>query len=607
MPGLTIYASFEPISAPLRQNLRNSSDLMRHYPRYTRETIIEHQMLDISFVAFEHYPRMSIAYSQYTVFIEGAIYNKSRARLEAELRELAPELTSNHRDCRARVAEWIMENDGEYIVIVHNHETGALALLNDVLGRLPMFYRRLPNKALLLSRETKYLIAAAGENSLDPIGIGEFLKHGFSLGDRTMSCDVKRLPPASLVRFYPETRTSEIQVLHSWDVGSAIDDSLSLEAHAERAAVLLCEATRNRVKFLSDYRLAMALSGGLDSRAVVSALVHETAEFLAYTCLDHDGSNKKDVDMAQRVASLMSLNWTKLALNDPPLEDVIRIVTHQEGGSVAWTASAFQHFQFLEVSCGFGAALFTGDGGGNVMYPFCAPAPVRSVDDILRLSFDAIFCWDPETAENLLKLRRGELREVAHAVYDAYPEKSATWKYAHSKFLGRPYRFIMEGEDRTRFGYWLAAPFWGTQLVCQLLTVPESYKSNYRFFRAVLRELHPGNVKIPYAAMLINVPFTLLPMYAWGNQFIKSHPGLYRQMRTLLIRQRAPQFSSPQLDQRLRRIIASSTLVSEYFDKKLLIRIFEGGIPRMNYYLLATVLLRIEMHEDIVNNTHVAS
>ena len=575
---------------------------MRHNSRYTTEIIIESDHVDIQFSSYSRYPRALHDNGEFCIFVEGSIYNKSKPQVGSELTQLGRFLMSSKEPPESRAENWILENDGEYIAVLFEKATGGLAILSDALGRLPLYYQSLPTGEMLLAREPKYVVSAASNSHLDRIGIGQFLMFGYNLGTRTMSDGLSRVEPATLIRFLPEAMTPEIRRVRHWFVGSEIDSSMQLTQYAESAASLLCEATRNRARVANGVPISMALSGGLDSRAVILALAREKVEFTSHTCVDYDGANANDVAMAERVSDLIGCPWRQFHLSEPTNDEILTIVSNQEGGSVTWMAAALQHYRMLEQYQNDSVIMFTGDGGGNVMYPFLPAVSVNSVEGLLKLTFDTVYYWDVRAVEELLRLKTGDLRQVAEAEFESYPEQSANWKYAHSKFLGRPYRFIMEGEDRTRFYFWMGTPFWSTQLVRELLRVPESFKSNYRLFRAMLRQLNPESTRIPYSATLINVPFHLLPLYARGNSMIKSHPRLYRYLRTLLVRNKAPNFSQPGLEHTLRKVINTSPTVAEYFDIDSLRRVFDGGLPRMNYHLLTTVLLRIRLLDQDATN-----
>lgn len=596
MPGLAICLSTNPISASRRERLRGAAALMQHRPRYSATTITEHNHADVRFTSYDQYPRMLFDQDDLRVFIEGAIYNKPTEQLHSELAQLGKRILTSDADCESLTQRWILENDGEYIALVFDTVSGNLTLMTDALGQLPLFYQELPG-AILIAREPKYIIAAADNKRLDPIGIAEFLMNGYNMGDRTMSAEIKRFAPATLVRFRPHENAIKIQRVHQWRLGAEIDPSMALSARADSVAGRFREAVRMRARNWSGGSVALSLSGGLDSRLVAAALHREKVPFSSLTGLDHDHGNRQDAVLAKQVARLFDSPHTEYQLQMPALAEAQTLIRHQEGGSTVSMAGAQQHLERLEANLDPNTILFTGDGGNNVMYPFLPGSRARSVDDVVQSLVGTVFSWDIATIERILRVDRDMVRQTYRDAIGSYPETEPAWKYGHFKFLGRPYRFVMEGEDRTRFHYWLGTPFWSLPLVRELLTVPEEYKAHYRFYRAVFDRIDPRCTRIPDAAMLITVPFRFLPLYSRAKAVIKSHLAIYRGLSALLVRRKDPGYVLPDWEDSLGDIVDRSAILAEYFDVKQLKAVIHGGLSRTNYNLLATILFKVDLME----------
>jgi hypothetical protein len=306
--------------------------------------------------------------------------------------------------------------------------------------------------------------------------------------------------------------------------------------------------------------------------------------------------------MARRIARLFGTAHTEFASLRPDLAGAQSLIRNQEGGSTLAMASAEIHLQRLEQEFGYDMVLFTGDGGNNVMYPFLSGASVGSVDDLMQTMFDTVYIWDLPLIEQILRVRGEDLRDAYRAALESYPETDPCWKHGHYKLLGRPYRFVLKGEDRTRFHFWLGAPFWSLPLVRTLLTVPERSKAHYRFYKAVLDQLDMRWREVPYAAMFnLRVPIRYIGMYSRADGLIKSQRRLYRALRGRLIRQSEAGYSVGEWDRQLDRIVRESPMVTKYFDAKAVRRVLDAGLPQAQYNLLATILMRIDLLERGVN------
>lgn len=596
MPGLAICLSREPITQLTREKLRQTADLMRHSPAYTSQSPIATTHVDIQFVAYPNYPSLHFDTSRSHVLLEGMIYNKSEQLIGSELKSLIENPGIADEQFCELVGKWVSSNDGEYIVVVHDKESGTFILITDALGRLPMFYQKFANE-ILIAREPKFIISVSGIVMPDRVGIAEFLMHGYNIGGRTMTAGLQRLPPAVIVKYNSTQCSLSMHKSHLWNLDELQQNRNSIKNCANDAAELFREATKTRALRLGRHKIALSLSGGLDSRAVGAALRRESIAFSAHTSLQPNRSNYKDYSVAGRVAEALSCPWRTFQLLESVPEDFVEIVRRQEGGSATWMAPTLQHYAMLRKESGDRTVLFTGDGGNNVMYSLLPATPVNSLDDILALTFDTVYYWDVGTVADLLQVSRDELRQGYADSIAHLPERTPTDKYRHHKFLGRPFRFVMEGEDRNRFEFWLGAPFWSTPFVLAMLSAPEKYRAHFRLYREILKRVDPSMLQITYAGTLVNIPIGLITIYSHANDFIKSHPALYSRLRTALVRSKSPGFSILGLDARLRDIVDRSPGVRASFDIPKLRRLMDDGMPWIKYHLLATVLLRVDLME----------
>jgi len=68
------------------------------------------------------------------------------------------------------LTEWLLETDGEFLLVAADKETDRLGLLNDPLARLPTYYFH-DGETFLFSRELRYLINEAPIEGFDPMGV----------------------------------------------------------------------------------------------------------------------------------------------------------------------------------------------------------------------------------------------------------------------------------------------------------------------------------------------------------------------------------------------------------------------------------------------------
>ena len=91
--------------------------------------------------------------------LEGKIYGKQDNIIKDEINHLVSivfgKKSSNEAE-KETVSDWLIKTDGDFVIYALNKETRDLAILNDVLGRLPIYYYGDDSK-LLVSREIEFI------------------------------------------------------------------------------------------------------------------------------------------------------------------------------------------------------------------------------------------------------------------------------------------------------------------------------------------------------------------------------------------------------------------------------------------------------------------
>jgi hypothetical protein len=159
----------------------------------------------------------------------------------------------------------------------------------------------------------------------------------------------------------------------------------------------------------------------------------------------------------------------------------------------------------------------------------------------------------------------------------------------------------MENEDRTRFYYWLVAPFWTVPLLRISMNVPEKYKRNLLLYKEFLRALDTRSLDFVYA----NTGFKLnsLSSKLYGNikGIARSQKWLYHHTRKLVLKDNYRKVKYPFLDDYIEKIMQSSELIKEAFDIKLLNNMLDKDINKLQYFLLYTLLFRCSLIENDYN------
>lgn len=142
-------------------------------------------------------------------------------------------------------------------------------LFNDRLGVERLFLYE-DDKRVVFASEAKAILAVIPETrDFDPVGLGEFLACGCTLGENSLFKKIRVLPPGTLIKFTKgrPPRTSkylDCSTLESFD--SVREEGYFLEEFCEKLKALVRMYSRLPI------RAAASLTGGLDSRMIMACL-----------------------------------------------------------------------------------------------------------------------------------------------------------------------------------------------------------------------------------------------------------------------------------------------------------------------------------------------
>lgn len=212
--------------------------------------------------------------NRFAIVFNGEIYN---------YRELAVRLkNAGHQfrsasDTEVLLKAWIewgagclTELEGMFAFVVHDRQRQTLACVRDAFGIKPFFYTASGSGFWFASEPTALLTLAGKEPAPDMQSAYDYLVHAdYDSGPRTFFEGVSQLQPGRLVELdlreppIPEERTW-------WTPSTAPVSTLSRAAAAEAVREMFLHNVRLHLR--SDVALGAALSGGIDSSAVVCAM-----------------------------------------------------------------------------------------------------------------------------------------------------------------------------------------------------------------------------------------------------------------------------------------------------------------------------------------------
>lgn len=235
-----------------------------------------HRRLSIIDLSAGGHQPMHSADGRHSIVFNGEIYNYLELRQELTA---AGRTFRSQSDTEVLLAAWSQWGPtclprlvGMFAFAVFDREQGTLTCARDAFGIKPFLYAAKPGQFCFAS-ELAALVALRGEGAtLNHQRVYDYLVHGdYDSGDDTFVEDIRHLPPASWMRVDIKRGIAEPPI-RWWSPSLEQRCTLSF---ADAAAGLREIFLRNvRLQLRSDVPLGAALSGGIDSSAVVCAMRH---------------------------------------------------------------------------------------------------------------------------------------------------------------------------------------------------------------------------------------------------------------------------------------------------------------------------------------------
>lgn len=485
-------------------------------------------------LAVSHYPGYPwrwIETDQFQIGLEGHIYDLASPAAES-LAEVASQILNASSISRA-AASWLPTVDGDFVLWMRARESGRMVLLNDMLGRLPLYAsitHSSPSETVV-SRIVQATAHWIGVRNPDRYAMAEVLLFGYPLANRTLFEGVHRLAPATAILPCTHTKASKTDPIRR----SRSSHHHSLDANVHLLADRFRRACGRRTA--TESKPILGLSGGLDSRAVLAGLHRSsnTDSLRTTTFVQPDGSNAEDVAYAESLANIFGVPWSSFPLA-PSSADSQRALLYLKAGLNSLEYDFMIGFlRRLRSRIGPGAMLLTGDGGDKVL-PDLRPAPSLSDADTFLNHLLRVQGQMPlETAAAVVGLRQDDLTEKILDRVTTFTASTWTDRYAEFLLRERALSGFLEGEDRNRHFLWHAAPFYAWPVLSLALQIPPSQKSYDRLYSAFLRALTPETQSVPRSEHAHTRPGSLpYRLIARLRHTVHRFPSLQNTLRTLL-------------------------------------------------------------------------
>ncbi len=189
--------------------------------------------------------------------------------------------------------------NGRFHGLLTDRSRGTAMLFNDRYGMHRIYYHE-SKDAFYFAAEAKAILAVRPElRRMDPRGVGEFIACGCVLENRTLFEGIHALPPASAWVFRNGSLERKSSYFHpqEWEDQETLDPE---SYYRELREVF----TRNLPRYFNGHeRIAMSLTGGLDTRMIMAWQKSQPGSLPCYT-FGGMFRDCQDVTLARRVARM---------------------------------------------------------------------------------------------------------------------------------------------------------------------------------------------------------------------------------------------------------------------------------------------------------------
>lgn len=273
------------------------------------EAVLLHRRLSILDLTESGWQPMSTPDGRYHIVFNGEIYNYVELRAELEALGTPFRSQSDTEVLLAAYAEWgpaaLTRLVGMFAFAILDTRDRKLFLARDFFGIKPLHYA-LCHGGMGFASELKALLTIPGlAPEVAPDRLYHYLRFGRSgVGGQTLFTGMFQLPAAHYMEVSLEAPT-EARPVRYWRVDLAQRIEVSFDEAAARVRELFLENVRLHLR--SDVPVGAALSGGIDSSAIVLAMRHLQGNQLdlhtfSYVADDDALSEERWADLAGQAA-----------------------------------------------------------------------------------------------------------------------------------------------------------------------------------------------------------------------------------------------------------------------------------------------------------------
>lgn len=478
------------------KNLNTFSDFMSDILYY--QNIWSQNSFDLSMHKHDGYPCSTFSNLEYDVFVEGKIYNLTNEELDKQLNNLYSELKKNSIS-QTNISDILFKLDGDYIIVFYDKINNRVLLLNDLYGRLPLYYAE-NREGFMISRNLDVIAKTLNKTAIDKYGVAEFLVFGYTVTDRTLIEGINYFLPGSLLTYNIDKNQHHIENIFTYN----FEELLNVTHKNYKEKLRECVELFKLANLQRADKPVIGLSGGLDSRVLAAGLKSVSPEAITVSRLSFNNREKLDVELASQVSKVLNMPFQVVKSDEPSVSYLNDIIILKGGLNSIENDYNLIYEEKLASIFGHNFTYFTGDAGDRIK-PHIRINKAKDLDDFVDKLIKMNSRIELTEVSKLLNIDTSKLITNIKDYIESFPEESYGYKDLHFRIYSRGFKYVLEGEDRKRNFFWTVMPFYSHQFFLSAMAFPDSFKKDYKMFFDFMNHLEPG------LSQIINKNWNLRP------------------------------------------------------------------------------------------------
>lgn len=275
---------------------------------------------------------------------------------------------------------------GMFAFAIYDLKTHKMLLGRDRFGIKPLHYL-FADGVFVYGSELKSVLASGfSKKQIDPRAADSYFSYGYVLSPLSIYNDIRKLPSASLLELEADGKGGfRHHISEYWKPVFEPDHTISFEEYKERLKGQLNETVKAHL--VSDVPVGAFLSGGIDSNAVVSAMIKLAPDKVKTFSIGFENKGFDEAVMAAKAAKHYGTDHTELYLQPGSadlLDQIVDMYDEPFGDS-----SAIPTYFVSKMAAQSVKVVLSGDGGDELFggyNDYRRLLAIRKYRNLLKLS-----------------------------------------------------------------------------------------------------------------------------------------------------------------------------------------------------------------------------